>query len=106
MAEDAAKIAEENAVLRKTTEHNEVVQQQTEIKLKALRELLSDARKDRDAALLENQNLKRKRESSNSHPYRKSKSWPDLDSQPRPKDENLCPIRNMSTQITCPLPGA
>ena len=39
-----------------------------QIKLKALRDLLQDARKDRDAILLENQNLKIKREGSTSPP--------------------------------------
>jgi hypothetical protein len=65
----AAEIAEENAVLRKVAEHNGGLERGSQIKLQALRELLSDARKDRDAAVLENQNLKRKRESSSSpHP--------------------------------------
>jgi hypothetical protein len=68
MTEDSAKIAEENATLHKIAEHNEGVQHLEAIKLKVLRDLLSDARKDRDAALLENQNLKRKREGSASPP--------------------------------------
>jgi hypothetical protein len=58
----------ENAALRKIDEHNEGVEQGNQVKLKALCDLLSGARKDRDAAVLENQNLKRKREGSTSPP--------------------------------------
>jgi hypothetical protein len=68
LADDAVKIAEENAALRKIAEHNEGVERGNQVKLKALRDLLSDAPKDRDAAVLENQNLKRKREGSSSPP--------------------------------------
>jgi hypothetical protein len=63
-----SKLAEENATLRKIAEHNAGGQRSDQIRLKALRNLLSDARKDRDAAVLENQNLKRKREGSTSPP--------------------------------------
>ncbi len=68
LAGDAVKITEENAALRKIAEHNEGVERGNQVRLKALRDLLSDARKDRDAAVLENQNLKRKREGSTSPP--------------------------------------
>jgi hypothetical protein len=64
LTDDAAKLAEENTALQKIAEHNAGVERGNQIKLKALRDLLSDARKDRDAALLEDQNLKRKREGS------------------------------------------
>jgi hypothetical protein len=65
---DAVKIAVENAALRKVAEHNEGVDRGNQVTLKALRDLLSGARKERDAAVLENQNLKRKREVSTSPP--------------------------------------
>jgi hypothetical protein len=68
MTDESAKVAEEYAVLRKKAEHNDVVNRQTTIILQVLRDTLSDTRKERDAALLENQNFKRKREGSTSPP--------------------------------------
>ncbi len=65
---EASRIAEKNAALREVAEHNNGVERSNQIQLQALRELLSGARKERDAAVLENQNLKRKREVSSSPP--------------------------------------
>ncbi len=66
MAEHAVKLKEENATLLKTAASSETVQRRTEGILKVLRDVLSEswketeaALKERDAALLENQNLKR-----------------------------------------------
>ncbi len=65
---EAGRIAEENATLRKAALHNDGVERSNKVQLQALRELLSGTRKERDAAVLENQNLKRKREVSTSPP--------------------------------------
>jgi hypothetical protein len=65
---EISRIAEENATLRKAALHNDGVEQSNQVKLQALRELLSDTRKERDDAVLENQSLKRKREASTSPP--------------------------------------
>ncbi len=75
MAEDAVKLEEENATLRGTAAANDAVHRRTEGIIKVLRNVLSESRKEteaalkeRDAAVLENQNLKRKREGSTSPP--------------------------------------
>jgi hypothetical protein len=86
---EVSRIAGGNATLREAALHNDGVEQSNQVKLQALRDLLSDTRKEeqsnqvqlqgvrellsrtrkeRDAALLENQNLKRKREVSTSPP--------------------------------------
>jgi hypothetical protein len=67
-AEGAIKLAEENATLRKHAEDNDEAHRRSEEVLRTLRDVLSDARKEKDAAVLENQNLKRKRAGSTNPP--------------------------------------
>jgi hypothetical protein len=65
---EVRRAAEENETLRKRAERNDQVDRAKEATLKGMRELLEDARKERDAVVLENKNLKRKREGSTSPP--------------------------------------
>jgi hypothetical protein len=93
VAEDAVKLAEENADLRKKAEHHDGVRRQTDKTLKILRELLSDARKEKDAALLENQNLKRKRKGSTGPPL------PQVKLLTRPRQISC--LRATSSTLSC-----
>jgi hypothetical protein len=67
-AEGTVKLAEENATLHNVAEANFQRDQQRERVMESLRAVLSDARKERDAVMLENLNLKRKRAGSTCPP--------------------------------------